>query len=128
MSTRRRSAGSLPLSLATVAANLVAEIRRRYGPDLPPAAAYRRFAADAGTSLGEVQRVVSGTTTIGLDLLERFADTLNVRVADLLGAPESARLADRDRDELLRLYGRLRLEERTFLLQMARYLNRGRRS
>ncbi|HUO78512.1 MAG TPA: hypothetical protein VMU00_00060 [Steroidobacteraceae bacterium] len=127
MKSRRRTAGALTPSLATLAANLVAEIRRRYGPGLPPATAYRRFAAEAGTSLGEVQRVISGTTSIGLDLLERFADTLNVRATDLLLGPDAERHADRDLDELVRLYRRLRLEERAFLVQTARYLNRPRR-
>ena len=46
MSRRSRPASALPLALATVASNLVAEIERRYGPGLPPATAYRRFAAD----------------------------------------------------------------------------------
>ena len=127
MSRRTPPASALPLALATVATNLVAEIQRRYGPGLPPAAAYRRFAADAGTTIGEVRKVVSGTTSIGLDLLERFADTLNVRVTDLLLGPEAERHADRDQAELLRLYRRLGLEERAFLLQMARYLARRRR-
>ena len=127
MSRRSPPASALPLALATVATNLVAEIQRRYGPGLPPAAAYRRFAADAGTTIGEVRKVVSGTTSIGLDLLERFADTLNVRVTDLLLGPEAERHADRDQAELLRLYRRLGLEERAFLLQMARYLARRRR-
>jgi transcriptional regulator with XRE-family HTH domain len=127
MNRRSRPASTLPLSLATLATNLVAEIQRRYGPGLPPATAYRRFAADAGTSIGEVQKVISGTTSIGLEMLERFADTLNVRVADLLLGPEAERHADRDLDELVRIYRRLRLEERAFLLQAARYLNRQRR-
>ena len=127
MSRRSRPASALPLALATVASNLVAEIERRYGPGLPPATAYRRFAADAGTTIGEVRKVIGGTTSIGLDLLERFADTLNVRVADLLLGEEAERHVDRDRAELLRLYRRLGLEERAFLLQSARYLARGRR-
>jgi transcriptional regulator with XRE-family HTH domain len=127
MTRRTRPASGLPLSLTTLATNLVAEIQRRYGPGLAPSTAYRRFAAEAGMSLGEVQRVVSGTTSIGLDLLERLADTLNVRVADLLLGPEAERHSDRDLEELKRLYQRLRLEERAFLLQMARYLNRPRR-
>jgi transcriptional regulator with XRE-family HTH domain len=127
MSRRTRPASGLPLSLATLAANLVAQIPRRYGPGLPPSTAYRRFAAEAGLSLGELQRIVSGTTSIGLELLERLADTLNVRVADLLLGPEAERHPDRDFDELQRVYRRLRLEERAFLLQMARYLNRTRR-
>jgi transcriptional regulator with XRE-family HTH domain len=127
MSRRSRPASALPLSLATLATNLVTEIQRRYGPGLPPATAYRKFAADAGTSIGEVQRVISGTTSIGLEMLERFADTLNVRVSDLLLGPEAERHADRDLDELVRIYRRLRLEERAFLLQAARYLNRRRR-
>ena len=127
MSRRTRTASALPLALATVASNLVAEIQRRYGPGLPPASAYRRFAADAGTSLSEVRRVVSGTTSIGLDLLERFADTLNIRAADLLLGPEGERSHDKDADELVRLYRRLALEERAFLLQAARLLARKRR-
>ena len=127
MSRRTPPTSALPLALATVATNLVAEIQRRYGPGLPPAAAYRRFAADAGTTIGEVRKVVSGTTSIGLDLLERFADTLNVRVTDLLLGSEAERHADRDQAELLRLYRWLGLEERAFLLQMARYLARRRR-
>ncbi len=121
---RRRP--SLPLSLATLAVNLLAEIRRRYGPDLPAALAVRRFAADAGTSTSEVRRVISGTTTIGLEMLERFADTLNVRAADLLLGPDAER-PDKGLEELKRIYRRLPLEERAFLVQTARYLGRARR-
>ncbi len=126
MSRRTGPASALPLSLATLAANLVAQIQRRYGPGLAPATAYRRFATEAGVSLGEVQRVISGTTSIGLDLLERLADTLNVRVADLLLGPEAERHSDGDGEELQRRDRRLPVEERAFLLQMARYLNRRR--
>ncbi len=127
MNRRQNTATALPPALATVATNLVAEIQRRYGPGLPPTTADRRFAADAGTSLGEVRKVISGTTSIGLDMLERFADTLNVRVADLLLGPEAERHTDRDLNEFLRLYRRMGLEERAFLPQMARYLARRRR-
>jgi transcriptional regulator with XRE-family HTH domain len=127
MARRTRAKPEPAGALSSLAGNLVAAIRRQYGRQLSPTAAYRRFAADTGTTLATVQRVVDGTASIGLDMLERFADALNVRVSDLLLGPDAARHADRDLDELVRIYGRLRLEERAFLVQMARYLHRPRR-
>ena len=46
---------------------------------------------------------------------------IGLRSADLLASLQP------NLEELKRIYGRLRLEERAFLLQMARYLNRPRR-
>ena len=66
-----------------IAHNLRTLIGRRYDKTKSLTEAHRKLAKDAGTSLSQVQRAIKGDSAIGVDTLERLADTFNVRAIDL---------------------------------------------
>jgi DNA-binding Xre family transcriptional regulator len=69
---------------AIIARNLQVLIQHHYPKAVTATEAHRKLAAAAGTSLSQIQRANSGSAAIGVDTLERLADALSTRVADLV--------------------------------------------
>lgn len=67
------------LSKRVLAANLLSLSQRKYGKR-----AIRGVARDAGIGLGTMQRIYAGTTSIGVDVLDRLAEVFEVEPAALL--------------------------------------------
>ncbi len=81
---RPRKSGPPARVQLIVARNLDALLNQRYVKHRSKTAQERAFAKDAQTSLSQIQRARSSSTAIGIDVIERMADVLSVRVADMV--------------------------------------------
>jgi transcriptional regulator with XRE-family HTH domain len=70
--------------LGYLAENIVKLRDRKYRHLANDTARNKALAKDVATSPSQIQRIAAGQLAIGVDLLERLADALDVRPADLV--------------------------------------------
>lgn len=93
---RPRKSGPTARVQGIVAHNLRILIGHKYAKAGSPTEAYKKLASAAGTSLSQIQRATAGDAAVGVDTLEKLADALDTRVADLVTEGAFARLKGED--------------------------------